>query len=151
MKKISAEVVGRHIGISAVRVRELRRAGAMPASGDLDAQRLAYIEHLRGQAAGRASAGDLDLTQERAALAREQRKKTELERRKLEGELVDVQAVRRAAASMVTATRNALLQIGARLAPVVAAESDPLATRRCIDTEIESVLMALSDDLRLRA
>lgn len=151
MKKISAEIVGRHIGISAVRVRELRRAGVMPASGDLDAQRLAYIEHLRAQAAGRASAGDLDLAQERAALAREQRMKTEMERRKLEGQLVDVQAVRRAVASMVTATRNSLLQIGARLAPVVASETDPQQVRHRIDAEIEVALLALSDDLRLRA
>lgn len=61
------------VGLSEARVSQLMTDGALPA-GATGLQWLhAYCARLREQAAGRASSGGLDLAQERAALAREQR------------------------------------------------------------------------------
>lgn len=51
---------------------------------------LIYCQHLRNVAAGRATDGELDLSEERAGLAREQKLLTELKRRKEEKELAPV-------------------------------------------------------------
>lgn len=52
--------------------------------------RVAYIRRLREIAAGRAAAGDLDLATERAALARAQREKIEMQNAVTRGELAPV-------------------------------------------------------------
>jgi phage terminase Nu1 subunit (DNA packaging protein) len=68
-----------HVGISQQAVAELIRRGTIPKGAgrgglDLDACRIAYIEHLREVAAGRSSGtdGEFDLVQERARLAHAQ-------------------------------------------------------------------------------
>lgn len=60
------------VGISQARVSQLMSEGVLP-TGTLHEQLLAYTAWLREVAAGRAGAGNLDLVQERAALAREMR------------------------------------------------------------------------------
>jgi phage terminase Nu1 subunit (DNA packaging protein) len=74
-----------HVGISQQAVAELIRRGTIPKGAgrgglDLDACRIAYIEHLREVAAGRLgeSAGGLDLVSERARLAKAQADAQEL-------------------------------------------------------------------------
>lgn len=60
-------------------------------SGTLREMLLAYCQHIREIAAGRASeSGDLDLVQERAALAREQRLGLEIKNAALRGEYASV-------------------------------------------------------------
>ena len=61
------------MGISQPAVSGLLSSGALPADGTLGEMLLAYCSRLREQAAGRMGEGELDLVQERAALAREQR------------------------------------------------------------------------------
>lgn len=63
------------VGISEARVSQLVADGVLPRGETAHNMLLAYCERLRDQAAGRAGdgAGGLDLVQERAALAREQR------------------------------------------------------------------------------
>lgn len=63
------------IGVSEARVSQLLSEGVMTRGDTGHAWLLAYCERLRDQAAGRAGSefGALDLVQERAALAREQR------------------------------------------------------------------------------
>ncbi len=61
------------VGISQPRVAQLMAEGKIPANGSLGAVVAAYCERLREQAAARMGLGELDLVQERAALAREQR------------------------------------------------------------------------------
>ena len=62
----------------------------------------------------------------------------------LKGELIRVDAIRSALSSVISAAREALLQIPARLAPVVAAESDPAAVHQAIDKEIHAALAQLT-------
>jgi phage terminase Nu1 subunit (DNA packaging protein) len=52
--------------------------------------RVAYIRRLREQAAGRAAVGDLDLAGERAALAKAQRERIEMQNAVTRGELAPV-------------------------------------------------------------
>ena len=63
------------VGISEARVSQLMSEGVMARGETAHEWLLAYCERLRDQAAGRAGTetGGLDLVQERAALAREQR------------------------------------------------------------------------------
>lgn len=66
---------GAAVGVTQQAVSELVRAGVLPDGGTFADWLLAYCGRLREQAAGRMgwTEGGLDLTQERAALAREQR------------------------------------------------------------------------------
>lgn len=68
-------------------------------------------QSLMADATGDAEGGPLRLEVERALLAREQRRKLEVERRKLEGELVEVAEVRQWVASMIATARTRLLGV----------------------------------------
>lgn len=66
--------LGGVVGVTQPAISAMMKAGALPPSGTLGELILAYCERLREQAAGRlGEGGGLDLVQERAALAREQR------------------------------------------------------------------------------
>lgn len=70
--------------------------------------RVAYIRHLREVAAGRMAAGDLDLAAERAALARAQRERIEMQN-----------AVSRKELAPVVAIEQVLAQAGSKVAAVL--------------------------------
>ena len=70
--------VAAHLDLSERSIRELQNKLNLSENYTLADIRVAYIRHLREQAAGRQSDGELDLVQERAALAREQRYAQEL-------------------------------------------------------------------------
>jgi phage terminase Nu1 subunit (DNA packaging protein) len=82
---------GALVGISQPAVSELIRTGVLAADGTGDEWLLAYCFRLREQAAGRASDGPLDLAQERAALAREQRLGLEIKNATLRGDYAPVE------------------------------------------------------------
>ena len=72
---VTQDEFGRLVGISQQAVSGLISEGVLPRDGGLALWLRAYCERLREQAAGRmgSEVGGLDLVQERAALAREQR------------------------------------------------------------------------------
>lgn len=73
-RSLSQADIAEHLDISDRRVRELLTEwGIDHKRATLSDIRVRYIRKLREEAAGRASQGDLDLVQERAALARSQR------------------------------------------------------------------------------
>ena len=74
-QQVSQAEFAQMIGVSEARVSQLVADGVIVRGDTAQAWLVAYCERLRDQAAGRASAsvGGLDLVQERAALAREQR------------------------------------------------------------------------------
>jgi phage terminase Nu1 subunit (DNA packaging protein) len=100
--------------LSSRRVRELAEAGTIPraAGGRYPVATAvqAYVGRLREQAAGRL--GDdgegLDLTAERAALARAQRLHTEMRMARERGELVEAEAVKLAYGGMIRSAVNRL-------------------------------------------
>jgi hypothetical protein len=60
------------------------------------------------------------------------------------GELVRVDEVRAEASRLALLVRDSLLNLPDRLAPVVAAESDPAAVHRLLDSELRRVLTSLA-------
>ncbi|MCX8016438.1 MAG: hypothetical protein N2690_00850 [Rhodocyclaceae bacterium] len=68
----------------------------------------------------------------------------ELKRAELEGKLIRVEAVRAALAKRIASTRDALLQIPGRLAPVLAAESDMDRVAQLLEDELRTALADIS-------
>ena len=87
---ISREIAQGHfaelVDISSARVSQLLSEGVLPSSGTGLQWLHAYCHRLREQAAGRHTDGPLNLAQERAALAREQRAGIEIKNGVLRGE-----------------------------------------------------------------
>lgn len=68
----------------------------------------------------------------------------ELEYRRMAGELVEVATVRAETARLAASLRESLLQLPARLTPVLAAETDPAKLHDLLDTELRHVLAQLT-------
>jgi phage terminase Nu1 subunit (DNA packaging protein) len=86
--------IAEHLDTSDRTVRELQdKLGINCKTNTVDEIRIAYIRHLREQAAGRATTGDLDLATERAALAREQRIRIEMQNAVTRREFGPVEAI----------------------------------------------------------
>ena len=104
--------IAAHIDVGVRHVRRLLAAGVLPRSKgrgglDLDRCRLAYLSHLRGVAAGHQSKdGSLDLTEERAKLAREQTETAALKNAESRGELVPADEVRSYWANQIIASKS---------------------------------------------
>lgn len=134
------------VGLSEARVSQLAADGVLVRGETCRAWLLAYCERLRDQAAGRlgSTPDGLDLVQERAMLARHQGGIAQMKLSELRGELIRVDAVRATWANAVLSTRDALLQIPPRLAPVLAAESDLTRVNHLLEDEIRQALAELS-------
>ena len=91
-KRVTQEDFGALVGISQPAVSGLLASGVLQPGGTAAQWLLAYCLRLREQAAGRmgADGGALDLVQERAALAREQRISQELKNAVARGEFAPV-------------------------------------------------------------
>ena len=83
--------IAEHIDLSQPAVSGLMdRLGIDWKTSTIDEIRVAYIRHLREQAAGRAASGDLDLATERARLAKEQADKVAMQNAVTRGDLAPV-------------------------------------------------------------
>ena len=78
------------VGISEARVSTLISEGVLVKGDSAHGWLLGYCERLRDMAAGRHSAGGLDLVQERAALARSQREAQDLKNAVARGEYAPI-------------------------------------------------------------
>lgn len=72
------------------------------------------------------------------------RQMAELNLAKAQGSLISVDSVRAALGSVFSTTRDALLQIPARLSPLLAAESDPATVQTMLYTELHQALQHLA-------
>ena len=88
----------------------------------------------------------LDLSQERAKLTIEQTRKAKLERKQLEGSLLDVEAVTVAMQQMTSAVRAKLLSIPTKLAQDLVNIETPLEVQEKIKAQIYELLNELSSD-----
>ena len=117
--------IAAHLDLGVRHVRRLLAAGVLPASkgrGGLntDRCRVAYIAHLRGVAAGHQSKdGSLDLTEERAKLAKEQTETAAIRNAESRGELLPASEVLEYWAKQVVAVKAHLRGIPARFASQV--------------------------------
>ena len=71
-------------------------------------------------------------------------KNAQLEYEERTGKLIRIDAVRRVLAAKFTETRDALLQIPPRLAPLLAADSDPASVQTALHAEIHQALQTLA-------
>ena len=68
----------------------------------------------------------------------------ELKLAEAQGSLIRIEAVKSALGSVFSTTRDALLQIPARLSPLLAAESDPATVQTMLYTELHQALQHLA-------
>lgn len=105
------------VGISQPAVSQLMTEGKIPANGSLGAVVVAYCDRLREQAAARMGLGGLDLVQERAALAREQRLSQAMKNARLRSEFAQADVLQSilhlAASSVADQIEQAAVQIDA--------------------------------------
>lgn len=139
-KSASRAAFARIVGVSGSRATQLVQAGVLKADGTLGEWIQAYCAHLRTQASGRTKAGTLDLSQERALLAREQRRVYEIKRLVDEGALISVETLKWVWGSKITVARNTLLNMGSRLGVLLAAEDDPARCADLVDDEVYGAL-----------
>lgn len=90
--------------------------------------------------------GELDLTEERAKLTQEQRKKTALERKIIEGNLLDVEAMIVVLQNQTTAVRAKLLSIPTKLAQELVNIETPIEVQEKIKIQIYEILDELSSN-----
>jgi hypothetical protein len=69
---------------------------------------------------------------------------SEMREGELRGDLIRMSAVKATLASVFATTRDALLQIPARLAPLLAADADPANVQNTLHAEIHQALMTLA-------
>jgi terminase small subunit / prophage DNA-packing protein len=110
---------------------------------DLVEARTEYIRHLRKVAAGRVQAGELDLGEERARLAKEQADAKEMENAILRNELVYIDDVAKQFGQQASAVKARLLAIPSKAAPLVINCTKPVEAREIIESMIEEALYEL--------
>lgn len=88
--------------------------------------------------------GDDDYWQSRSRREAAEASMAELKRDELMGELIRVSAVRAAMINAYTTLREAILNLPARLAPQLAAESDTAAIQTLLHAELHSALTTLA-------
>jgi len=110
---------------------------------DLVEARTEYIRHLRKVAAGRVQAGELDLGEERARLAKEQADAKEMENAILRNELVYIDDVAKQFGQQASAVKTRLLAIPSKAAPLVINCTKPVEAREIIESMIEEALYEL--------
>ena len=140
--------VAHHIGVSPKYVNDLINEGVikrMPkAQYDLDECRQSYISRLRESAAGRANAGDLNLTDERARLAKEQADAKEMENAITRGELVYIEDVAKRVEVALSNVKTKLLAVPTKVAPEAAAADDAKEVQALIERHIIEALNELA-------
>jgi phage terminase Nu1 subunit (DNA packaging protein) len=158
---ITTKELARLLGITIKRVSELGRLGKITREADgrwdLDKVTIALQQNLdyRQPTSGRTKPRPAELIEvsprhgtqayETWRLTREKAARAELERRELEGSLLDVKEVKTAWAGMISVARNRLLLVGEQISDTVAAESDPIRCREIIAGSIHDALTSLKE------
>jgi phage terminase Nu1 subunit (DNA packaging protein) len=149
---VSQKAVAEHLALSTRWIRRLTASGVLAKGArglyDLDANRLSYLEHLRGVAAGRTPQngdGGLDLVAERARLAKEQADQTALKNAVARGELLPSGEVETAWTALASAMRSRMLGVPSSIAAELAAASTAAACHKITESAIHEALTALAE------
>jgi len=103
-----------------------------------------YVRHIREVAAGRLRAGELDLAEERARLAKEQADAKEMENAVSRGDLVYIDDVAKQVEAQLNAVRTRLLAIPSKAAPLVVGATTTAETKSVIEDMVEEALNELA-------
>jgi len=137
--------IAAHLDMSDRSVREfLTETGIDHKQATLTEIRVAYIRRQREVAAGRLTGGDLDLAEERAALARVQRERIEMLNAMTRGETVRADDVRHVVTTLSATARSGFERIPDKLSDRLAALGDPHECHALLTAEIDQVLEDLA-------
>ena len=142
--------VAKHLFLSRQAVGEMVANGELPGGGgrgqlDLDACREAYIKRLRAVASGHVSAdGELDLTAERARLAKEQADRLEMANAQQRRELLARADVDAAVEGAFARVRAKMLGVPSKMAGELAAEDEPVRVQAVLQSAIYEALAELA-------
>lgn len=146
---LTQQEIADHIDMSQAAVSVLMgELGIDWKTASIDEIRTAYIRRLREQAAGRAAAGDLDLAGERAALARAQRERIEMQNAVTRGELAPVvliEEVLTKAAAKVAGALDAIPGMVRRRVPQLTADDIDLIAAEVAKARNTVAAMSLAD------
>jgi phage terminase Nu1 subunit (DNA packaging protein) len=144
-ESVSRGDIAAHLFMSLQRLRDMVNAGVLAATGTLDDYRQANIQHIRSVASKHASPdGKLDLTAERAHLARAQTEKTQLEVDYLKGDALPRPLVTEVWQMHASAVRSRFLGLTSKLKMLI-----PRLTHdegEIVDKEVREILEELSGD-----
>lgn len=146
-KKPTVRQIAAALGISHPRVVALSKEG-MP-TDSIEAAAAWREAHMNPAAQVGQAFRNGDLPDEDFQTARTRREIAEasiaqLKEEEMRGELIRVEAVRSALASLISTTREGILQVPARMAPVLAVETDPGAVHDLLMSELNQVLSRLA-------
>jgi len=140
--------IAKHIGVTPKYVQDLINEGVIDRKDrgtyDINECRDAYIKKLREAAAGRANSGDLNLTDERARLAKEQADAKEMENAITRGELVYIEDVAKRVEVALSKVKIKILAIPTKVAPEAAAADDAKEVQALIERHIIEALNELA-------
>lgn len=137
-----------HLDLSDRSVREIEVKLGLSGDYTLNDFRVSYIRHLREQAAGRSATGELDLATERAALARTQREKIEMQNAVTRGELAPVTLIEEVltkVASKVAGVLDAIPGMVRRRVPQMSADDIDLIAGEVAKARNTVAGMSLAD------
>lgn len=142
--------VARHLDLSARAIADLQERGVLPHAGrgglDLDVCRVAYVRHLREQAAGRgAGYGELDLAAERARLAKEQADSQAMKNSELRGELIPRGDVEPLMCMLTSGVKLRLGSVPSRAAPEVRLAGSDVEAEELLRHFIDEALNELAE------
>lgn len=128
------------------RVRAANDAPTTPPAGDLvdAATVLPPTQETEAPAASTSLSADPNYQDARSRQAQADARMAELKLAEQEGQLVRIDQVRAELAAKLTPVREGLLQIPARIASMLAAQSDPGRIQTLLETEIHQVLAPLA-------
>lgn len=146
---LTQQGIAKHLDLSQAAVSTLMAdLGIDWKTASLHGIRVAYIRRLREQAAGRAAVGDLDLAGERAALAKAQRERIEMQNSVTRGELAPVvliEEVLTKAASKTAGILDAIPGMIRRRVPVLTADDIDLIAGEVAKARNLVAAMSLAD------
>ena len=153
VKQIAQKDIAAHFGVTNAAITKMKRQG-MPVDSIKKAQEWRdknsnIAARPKGGRPPKESTPDFsELPDEDFQTARTRREiadanLAEHKEKEMAGELIRVEAMRAAWAKRITATRDALLQLPHRLAPVLAAESDMVKIGQLMDAELRQALTDL--------
>ena len=145
-EKVSEKNLVLLTGLTQGRINQMKSNQIWQVEMNLEDAAHAIVKWLGRRAAGHVSEDGLDLVQERAKLARENRETASLKNAEMRVSLVRADEIRRALFSAARSVRNSVQTIPDRISLPIAGMSDHHDIHKLIDDEVSQVLGDLDND-----
>tara|TARA_R100000541_G_scaffold8911_1_gene16500 strand:- start:544 stop:1053 length:510 start_codon:yes stop_codon:yes gene_type:complete len=133
-------------GLSQSRINQMKATEVWSLEMNLEEASHSIVKWLGKRAAGHISEDGLDLVQERAKLARENRETASLKNSELRTSLVRADEIRRSIFTAARSVRNSIETISDRISSPVAGMTDQHDIHQLIDSEIRDALSNMDNE-----